>query len=91
MQRTKTGGHRMVHKIRFDLNDAEAKLLATMAENELFRMRYVNPRMPGYLIDQEVLRHAQSVTARLSEMMKKQKGFATPENPKAIRQDADAR
>ena len=66
----------MANKIRFLLDAAEMKLLATMAENELFRMRFVNPRLPGYRNDPEVLRAAQSVTARLTEVMKKQRGFA---------------
>jgi len=87
MHRTTTA--RRVTKIRFALNDVEAKLLATMAENELFRMRFVNPRLPGYLIDPDVLRHCQSVTMRLSEMTKKQKGLATPDL-NVTGQDADA-
>ena len=62
--------------IKIQLEPAEVKALATMAENELFRMRFVNPRLPGYMVDPSVLRAAQSATARLSEIMKKQRGFA---------------
>ncbi len=90
MQRRTTGGQTHRQKIRFELTDAEVKLLATMAENELFRMRFVNPRMPGYILDHELLRHCQAVTIRLSEMTKKQKGVATPDVHTVIRPDADA-
>jgi len=64
----------------------EVKLLTMMAENELFRMRFVSPRLPGYRVDPDVLRAAQSVTARLTEAMKKQRGFGvSPEELKDMR------
>ena len=62
--------------IKFELKPDEVKALAMMAENELMRMRFIDPRLPGYTIDPTVLRAAQSATARLSEIMKRQRGFA---------------
>ena len=69
---------KMADRIKFQLDAAEVKLLTMMAENELFRMRFVNPRLPGYLIDPEVLRASQSITGRLTEAMKKLRGFPPP-------------
>jgi len=63
-------------KIRIDLNPDELKVLATLAENQFLRMRYIDPRLPGYHIDPEVFRASQSAVATLSEAMKKQRGFA---------------
>ena len=73
-------------KIKLELDPAEVKTLAMMAENELLRMRFINPRLPGYTIDPSVLRAAQSATALLTETMKKQKGFSfTGEELKELR------
>jgi hypothetical protein len=73
-------------KIKLELDPAEVKTLAMMAENELLRMRFINPRLPGYNIDPNVFRAAQSATALLTEAMKKQKGFpVTAEELKEIR------
>jgi len=73
-------------KIKLELNPAEVKALATMAENELIRMRFINPRLPGYANDPSVFRAAQSATALLTEAMKKQKGFTvTAEELKELR------
>jgi hypothetical protein len=49
---------------RFELDDAEMKQLARMAENELFRMRFIDPRFPGYSYDPDRFRAAQTITAR---------------------------
>ncbi len=73
-------------KIKLELDPAEVKTLAMMAENELLRIKFINPRLPGYNIDPKVLRAAQSATTLLTEAMKKQKGFAvTAEELKELR------
>ena len=64
-----------MRNIKLVLNSDELKVLAMMAENELMRMRFVNPRMPGHKADPAVLRAAQSITARLLEASKKQRVF----------------
>ena len=67
--------------IKLQLNPEELKALATMAENELFRMKFVDPRFAGHTANPEVLRAAQSITSRLTEAMKKQRVFkVTPEH-----------
>jgi hypothetical protein len=62
-------------KIKIDLNPQELKALTTLAENQLFRMRYIDPKMPGYSIEPEAFRASQSAVALLSEAMKKERGF----------------
>jgi hypothetical protein len=67
-------------KIKLELNAEELKALTTLAENQFFRMRFIDPRIPGYKIAPEVFRASQSATALLSEAMKKERGFpARPE------------
>jgi len=62
-------------KIKIDLSAEELKVLTTLAENQFFRMKYIDPRMPGYTISPETFRASQSATALLSEAMKKERGF----------------
>ena len=65
----------MTKKIKIDLSGEELKVLANLAENEFFRMRYIDPRMPGYTISPETFRASQSATSVLSDAMKKERGF----------------
>jgi len=76
----------VTRKIKLTLDPDELKALTTLAENQLFRMRYVDPKIPGYTITPETFRVAQS-TALLSEAMKKQRGFPTrlEKEPTSIR------
>ena len=67
----------MAKKIKLDLNPEELKALTTLVENQFFRMRYIDPKMPGYTIEPEVFRASQSAVALLSEAMKKERGFPT--------------
>jgi hypothetical protein len=67
----------MTKKIRLNLSVEELKVLVTLAENEFFRMRFINPRLPGYTIEPEIFRASQSATALLTEAMKKERGFLT--------------
>ena len=62
-------------KIKVDLNPQELKVLTTLAENQFFRMRFIDPRLPGYTIEPEVFRASQSAVALLSEAMKRERGF----------------
>jgi hypothetical protein len=70
-------------KFKLDLTPEELKALATLAENQFFRMKYIDPKMPGYSITPEAFRAAQSATALLSEAMKKERGF--PPKPETTR------
>lgn len=61
--------------IKLQLTPEELKALTTLAENQFFRMRFIDPRMPGYRIAPEVFRASQSATAMLTEASKKERGF----------------
>ena len=65
----------MTRKIKLDLNPQELRALTTLAENQFFRMRFIDPRLPGYSIEPEVFRASQSAVALLSDAMKKERGF----------------
>jgi hypothetical protein len=65
----------VLKKIRLELNPDELKVLTTLAENQFFRMKYIDTRLPGYRIEPERFKAAQSAVAMLSEAMKKQRGF----------------
>ena len=69
-------------KIKLVVSPEELKVLATLAENQFFRMRFIDPRMPGYRIEPEVFRASQSATALLTEAMKKERGF--PVKPESV-------
>jgi hypothetical protein len=70
-------------KIKLELSAEEVKALATLAENQLFRMKFIDPRLPGYNIEPEVFRASQSATALLSDAVKKERGF--PVKPETAR------
>lgn len=69
----------MAETIRIEFDAAEMYLLARMAENELFRMPYIDPRFPKYSYDPDAFRAAQTITGRLSERLKLAKGLPTAE------------
>ena len=76
----------MTKKIKLDLSSEELKVLATLAENQFFRMKYIDPKMPGYSIEPETFRAAQSAVAILSDAMKKERGFPiSPVEVKPVR------
>ena len=58
-----------------DLSSEELKALATLAENQFFRMRYIDPKIPGYSIEPETFRASQSAVAILSDAVKKERGL----------------
>lgn len=72
----------MSKKISLHFSSEELKALTTLAENQFFRMKYIDPRLPGYSIQPEVFRAAQSAVALLSDIMKKERGF--PVKPELV-------
>ena len=70
----------MTKKIRLELNPQELKTLATLVESQFLRMRFIDPKIPGYSIDPDVFRASQSAVALLTDAVKKERGFtAKPE------------
>jgi hypothetical protein len=53
----------------------ELQALVTLSENQLFRVKYIDPKMPGYKRDAEGFRAAQSAVGLLHDALDKEKGF----------------
>jgi hypothetical protein len=71
----------VLKKIKIELNPEELRILTTLAENQFFRMKYIDTRLPGYSIPLDKFKAAQSAVAMLTEAMKKERGFpAKPES-----------
>jgi hypothetical protein len=62
-------------KIRVELSIEELQTLVTMADNQLFRIKYIDSKIPGNVRNPEVLRSAQSAVQVLQEALSKEKGF----------------
>jgi len=73
-------------KFKLDLTSEELKALATLAENQFFRMKYIDPKIPGYRIEPDAFRASQSAVALLSDAVKKERGF--PIKPEVVRATA---
>ena len=54
---------------------AELQTMTTIADNELFRMKYINIRLPGFVQNPDLMRLAQSAVRVLGEALKEAKGF----------------
>ena len=62
-------------KITVQFTAEELQALVTLSENQFFRVKYIDPKMPGYKADPEELRAAQSAIQILEGALKKEKGF----------------
>jgi hypothetical protein len=62
-------------KITVQLTAEELRALVTLSENQFFRLKYIDPKMPGYKVQPEALRVAQSAVQVLQDALKKDKGF----------------
>jgi hypothetical protein len=69
-------------KFKLDLSPQELAVLTTLVENQFFRMKYIDPRMPGYSIHPDKFRASQSAVALLSDAMKKERGL--PVRPEIV-------
>jgi hypothetical protein len=64
-------------KITIQLTAEELRSLVTLSENQFFRLKYIDPKMPGYKARPDELRAAQSAVQVLQEALKKEKGFTS--------------
>jgi len=62
-------------KINIHFSSEELKALVTLADNQMFRMKFIDPKMPGYKISPEALRAAQSAVGLLHEASAKENGY----------------
>jgi hypothetical protein len=65
----------MTKKINIHFSPEELKALVTLADNQMFRMKFIDPKMPGYKISPEAFRAAQSAVGLLHEASAKENGY----------------
>ena len=53
----------------------ELQALVTLTENQFFRIKFLDPKMPGYRARPEELKAAQSAVAIIHKALDKEKGF----------------
>jgi hypothetical protein len=67
-------------KISVRLTLKELETILAMADNQLFRIKYIDSKVPGHINHPEEQRAAQSVVQILKDAFKSAKGFTTTEN-----------
>jgi len=69
-------------KITIQLTTEELQALLTLADNQFFRIKYIDPKLPGHKARPEELRAAQSAVQVLQNALKAVKGLKqTPSSP----------
>ena len=61
--------------VQFTLEELQA--LLELVDNQLFRMKYIDSKVPGYKSDPEKLKSATSAVQALKDTFKTAKGFKT--------------
>lgn len=64
-------------KISLSLTIEELQALVTLADNQLFRVKYIDPKMPGYIIQPKELEVATSAVQTLGDALKAAKEAKT--------------
>lgn len=67
-------------KISVSLSLDELQALVTLADNQLFRVKYIDPKMPGYVVKPKELEVASAAVQVLGEALK----AAKDAKPKAV-------
>ncbi|HEY1242927.1 MAG TPA: hypothetical protein VGF16_20335 [Bryobacteraceae bacterium] len=57
-------------KISVSLSIEELQALVTLADNQLFRVKYIDPKMPGYIVQPKELEVATSAVQILGDALK---------------------
>ena len=70
-------------KIRVELTREELQTLVTMADNQLFRIKYIDSKIPGNIRNPETLRQSQAAVQVLQDALRKEKGFKAKESAAA--------
>ena len=62
-------------KIPFYLSAEELQIIVTLADNQLFRMRFIDTKLPGHYDNVEELKAAQAAVAILRDSLQESKGI----------------
>ena len=76
-------------KLTLELTPEELSALTDMASNQLFRKQFIDPKMPGFVLNHEELGLCKNLVGRLRTAMDLQRGKVTTEAPQ--RKKAEAR
>ena len=72
-------------KIRLELSLQELRAVTTLIEDQLFRVRFIDPKIPGHKNDPEQLRAAESALANLKERLQTKKTPASSFHSPVVR------
>ena len=64
-----------MQKISVQLSVDELQALITLTENQFFRIKFIDPRMPGHKARPGEVEAAQSAVGILKEALRKQRGY----------------
>jgi hypothetical protein len=64
-------------KISVELSLEELQAIVTLADNQLFRVKYIDPKMPGYISHPEELAVSKSALQVLQDALNTAKGIKT--------------
>ena len=80
-------------KIAVQLTIEELQELLELVDNQLFRMKFIDPKIPGFKNNPEKLQAANSAVQTLREAFRKGKGFKTKDDGgwTALKQPAAAK
>jgi hypothetical protein len=70
-------------KIRFQLSTGQLKAVATMLEDQLFRVKFIDPKLPGHKRNPEQLHDAESALEILKGSLQTAR-TAAPDLPSRI-------
>ena len=62
-------------KITVQFTAEELRALVRLSDNQFFRLKFIDPKMPGYKANPEELRAAHSAVQVLQSALRKEKGF----------------
>jgi len=61
--------------VNVTLSPEQLEILVTLADNQFFRMKYIDPKMPGHKSTPEDLENARVAVQVLRDALKATKGF----------------
>jgi hypothetical protein len=64
-----------MQEVSLKLTADEIQALLELVENQLFRLKFIDPKIPGHKNNPEKLRLASSAVSRLKESFQKAKGI----------------
>jgi hypothetical protein len=64
-----------MQQIPVKLSLDEIQALLEMVENQLFRMKFIDTKLPGHRLNPEKVKHSSSAVSTLQDALKRAKGY----------------